>query len=59
MYLDEISFYCPFCGEQNHTDFDRSNLNSSYIEDCQVCCRPIKITVHESDDSLTVFADRD
>ena len=35
------TFYCGYCGEPNHTFVDLSQgREQSYIEDCQVCCRP-------------------
>ncbi|MBG8560564.1 MULTISPECIES: CPXCG motif-containing cysteine-rich protein [Pseudomonas] len=38
----ESAFYdCPYCGEQVETTVDLSGGDQSYIEDCQVCCRPI------------------
>ncbi|KIU43688.1 MULTISPECIES: CPXCG motif-containing cysteine-rich protein [Pseudomonas] len=38
----ESAFYdCPYCGEQVETTVDLSGGDQVYIEDCQVCCRPI------------------
>ncbi|HEX7043081.1 MAG TPA: CPXCG motif-containing cysteine-rich protein [Burkholderiales bacterium] len=38
---------CPYCGETFETAIDASGGNQEYVEDCQVCCRPIvfRITV--------------
>ncbi|MBD2713032.1 CPXCG motif-containing cysteine-rich protein, partial [Limnospira platensis] len=34
-------FTCAYCGESNVTFIDFSaGGQQSYIEDCQVCCRP-------------------
>jgi hypothetical protein len=34
-------FQCAGCGEWNETFVDPSNGNKqSYVEDCQVCCKP-------------------
>lgn len=34
-------FYCAYCGETNLTFVDLSGGGQqSYVEDCQVCCRP-------------------
>lgn len=41
---DPISVQCPWCGEGFITFFDGSAGEQSYIEDCQVCCRPIEMT---------------
>ena len=36
---------CPYCGEPFDTLVDLSAGSTSYIEDCQVCCRPIELGV--------------
>jgi len=39
----EIS--CPYCGEIIEILVDTSVERQIYIEDCQVCCRPMNVTV--------------
>ena len=34
---------CPYCGERIEVFIDSSVPEQLYIEDCQVCCRPITI----------------
>lgn len=48
--LVEESIYCPFCGEPISVLIDCSVPEQEYIEDCQVCCKPIDfmVTVDES-----------
>ncbi|GLQ52615.1 hypothetical protein GCM10010872_40640 [Dyella flava] len=36
---------CPYCGERIDIVVDASAGDQRYIEDCQVCCRPISIEV--------------
>jgi hypothetical protein len=37
----EAGFQCAGCGEWNPTTADESaGHRQSYVEDCQVCCRP-------------------
>ena len=37
----EAGFQCAGCGEWNDTSVDESaGARQSYVEDCQVCCRP-------------------
>jgi Cysteine-rich CPXCG len=37
----EAGFQCAGCGEWNDTSVDESACaRQSYVEDCQVCCRP-------------------
>ena len=42
---------CPYCGEPVEILLDASIPSQQYIEDCQVCCRPITLTVDVDDDS--------
>lgn len=39
--LIEHEVYCPYCGENIDVLVDGSVPDQRYIEDCQVCCRPI------------------
>lgn len=39
--LIERSVECPYCGENIDVLVDQSVPEQTYIEDCQVCCRPI------------------
>jgi hypothetical protein len=36
---------CPYCGEPIEILVDASIPSQQYIEDCQVCCRPITLSV--------------
>ena len=36
---------CPYCGEQLEILIDGSAGNQDYVEDCQVCCSPMDISV--------------
>jgi hypothetical protein len=36
---------CPYCGETIEVLIDCSVSQQDYIEDCQVCCRPINFNV--------------
>jgi hypothetical protein len=39
--LMEAGFQCAGCGEWNSTTLDESaGRRQSYVEDCQICCRP-------------------
>jgi hypothetical protein len=45
-----VAFQCPWCGERLETKVDLVGGDREYIEDCQVCCRPIDFTVELSED---------
>jgi hypothetical protein len=36
---------CPYCGEQIDILIDGSVSEQEYVEDCQVCCRPILLQI--------------
>lgn len=40
---EEISLQCPWCGERFRTVADTSAGSAEYVEDCPVCCQPIRI----------------
>jgi transcription elongation factor Elf1 len=40
---------CPYCGESFTTFVDLSQGDTTYIEDCQVCCQPIEFDVTVQD----------
>ena len=46
--LTEKSIGCPYCGETIKILIDSSDMAQQYIEDCQVCCKPINLLVSES-----------
>jgi len=47
---------CPYCGEVIEVLVDPSVPVQDYIEDCEVCCRPITLSVSVDDDGSTVEA---
>jgi predicted RNA-binding Zn-ribbon protein involved in translation (DUF1610 family) len=50
LLLEEfVAFQCPYCGERLETRVDLTADEPSYIEDCQVCCRPIELAVERGD----------
>jgi transcription elongation factor Elf1 len=58
--LTEKSIECPYCGETIEVLIDSSDMEQQYIEDCQVCCKPISFLVFESvnsDLSVRVYSE--
>ena len=36
---------CPYCAEPMEIVLDLSAGGQSYVEDCQVCCRPNRLSI--------------
>ncbi len=45
-----VTVSCPYCGEAFETGADASAGSCSYVEDCQVCCQPIEMTLRVNDE---------
>jgi hypothetical protein len=43
--INEKNISCPYCGEQISILVDDSLPEQHYVEDCQVCCRPMVLNV--------------
>jgi hypothetical protein len=43
--LSEEIVSCPYCGEAIEVLIDPQEVGHQYIEDCQVCCKPIIFNV--------------
>lgn len=54
--LESVLIQCPYCWETLDVSVDPSVAEQEYVEDCQVCCRPILIHV-TFDDDLTPHVD--
>ncbi len=55
--LPSAEIQCPYCGESIEVVIDDSAGDQRYIEDCQVCCRPISIAVTiDADGNLAISA---
>jgi hypothetical protein len=50
-----VPVQCPYCGERLETKVDLTADEPSYIEDCQVCCRPIEFGI-ERDETGALLA---
>ncbi len=48
--LDAVLVHCPYCGEPIELLVDGSVESQRYVEDCQVCCRPIEVSVTIGED---------
>ena len=53
-------YFCAFCGEPNFTFVDLSaGMEQSYVEDCQVCCRPNILYLRVDEQTLDIEIDSD
>jgi hypothetical protein len=52
----EHFFTCPYCWETISMILDESDEMPDYIEDCEVCCRPIEIKYRIVDHELLDFS---
>jgi hypothetical protein len=50
--LEPATIQCPYCWEMIEITTDCSVTSQEYIEDCEVCCQPIVMTVEISADGL-------
>ena len=48
--LQEHFACCPYCGERVSLLIELSLDDQSYIEDCEVCCRPVTVRVTQQVD---------
>ncbi|MFV8225086.1 CPXCG motif-containing cysteine-rich protein [Christiangramia aquimixticola] len=55
----EHFFQCPYCWEEISVLLDPSVSRQTYIEDCEVCCRPIEFQVSFEENELIEFEVRD
>ncbi|WP_394132983.1 CPXCG motif-containing cysteine-rich protein [Marinobacter nauticus] len=43
--LESVLIQCPYCWETLDISVDPTVPEQEYVEDCQVCCQPIVLTV--------------
>ncbi|MBU3821251.1 CPXCG motif-containing cysteine-rich protein [Flavobacteriaceae bacterium XHP0103] len=48
-------FTCPHCWETISMVLDNSISEQVYIEDCEICCNPIEVSVKFSGSELVDF----
>jgi len=56
--MQEHFFQCPYCWEEISMLLDTSVRKQTYIEDCEICCNPIEISVGFKNNELLEFEAR-
>ena len=57
MIEEDYPFSCPSCGEEQNVRLDPSGgRKQKFIQDCEVCCRPIQIEVHFKGGEVDYFS---
>ena len=51
----EHRFDCPYCGESITMLLDPTAADQSYVEDCEVCCRPISLRFRAEQGAIVGF----
>ncbi len=46
---DALTISCPHCGESFSLAFDVSEGSAEFTIDCEVCCRPMTVSVQVED----------
>lgn len=49
---DALTIECPHCGESFTLAFDVSEGSADFIVDCEICCRPMSVSVRVTDGAV-------
>lgn len=58
-YMFEHFFQCPYCWETISILVDTSVQQQTYIEDCEVCCNPMELSMSFYNGELEAFGARE
>lgn len=51
----EYFFTCPYCWQEISFILDLSESEQEYIEDCEICCNPVKVSFTTEEGEITNF----
>ena len=51
---DQFFVTCPYCGEEVEIYLE-PDVKGSFVQDCEVCCKPIEISFAVVDDDIASF----
>lgn len=56
MLEEDYNYPCPYCGETLSVRLEAGGgKRQKFIQDCEVCCKPIQIEVHFSGGEIESF----
>ena len=56
--MDErFTVSCPYCGEEVEV-FLEEDIGSGFVQDCEVCCNPWRVAVHDEHGERSVSVSR-
>ncbi len=53
-----VEVECPYCGESFDVRVLADEEGQSMVQNCQVCCKPVQLSVEVDDGEVEVFASR-
>ena len=57
MIEQDYSFSCPHCGVELNVRLDASGGKmQQFVQDCEICCRPIQFEVRFAGEDVTHFS---
>jgi len=56
---EPVTINCPYCGESQVKVIDLGDMTGEYIEDCEVCCRPMIVEPSMQDNRLVAAVKRE
>ncbi|ACF11199.1 conserved hypothetical protein [Chlorobaculum parvum NCIB 8327] len=49
-YEQSVTVQCPYCGQSFEVLVECSVEHQEYIEDCEICCRPVSLVIDVAED---------
>jgi len=54
----EFYFVCPYCWQEISMVLDVSEPHQTYVEDCEVCCKPFEVEYSLENEKVLEFEAR-
>lgn len=51
--VDALQLTCPHCGQGFATPLDGGEGRSEFVVDCEICCRPMEVSVEIRDGAVS------